>query len=254
MEIGLDYMHMRSRAQRYGLRWAGTAIVLAGLALVLAGGIYYGHIFWLRAELDSYAAQREDVAAIEGISVQTDGNRSATVAPLALQGGAFLERIDELEFIPVPAAGAAAPGTQPAARRLSISSLGIDAKIDGIGVTGESIVNYASGMSPTGQLATSANPGEQGAMWFFGPAGSGSNGFGSLTDAHLSLNRGEDLLIIVSNGSQEFLYLGTHTDVIGASELQLSSTDRATVHLAVPVPTGLYDHFLVLSGELVGMR
>jgi hypothetical protein len=26
------------------------------------------------------------------------------------------------------------------------------------------------------------------------------------------------------------------------------------VHLAVPVPTGLYDHFLVLSGELVGMR
>ena len=54
-------------------------------------------------------------------------------------------------------------------------------------------------------------------MWFFGPAGSGSNGFGSLTDAHRKLNQGEDLLIIVSNGSQEFLYLGTHTDVIGAS-------------------------------------
>ncbi len=254
MEIGLDYMHMRSRAQHYGLRWAGIAILLVGMALVLAGGIYYGYIFWLRAELGDYAAQRQDVAVIENVGAQSDAAEGVTVSALTLPAGTYPEQIEQLGFIPMPSDAAAALGTQPPATRLSIPSLGIDARPDALSVTGESIVNYASGINPTGQLATSANPGERGAMWFFGPAGKGANSFGGLTKAPELLVDGEEVLLVVGNGSQEYLYLGTHTDVIHSAALRLSSTDRATVHLVVPVPTGLYDHFLVLSGELVGMR
>ena len=254
MEIGLDYMHMRSRAQHYGLRWTGIAILLVGMGLALSGGIYYGYIFWLRAELGDYAAQRQDVAVIENVGAQSNAAEGVTVAALTLPAGAYPEQIEQLGFIPMQSDAAAALGTQLPATRLSIPSLGIDAKSAALRVTGASVVNYASGINPSGQLATSANPGERGAMWFFGPAGKGSNSFGGLTKAPELLVDGEDVLLVVGNGSQEYLYLGTHTDVIHSSALQLSSTDRATVHLVVPVPTGLYDHFLVLSGELVGMR
>ena len=254
MEIGLDYMHMRSRAQHYGLRWAGIAILLVGMGLALSGGIYYGYIFWLRAELGDYAAQRQDVAVIENVGAQSNAAEGVTVAALTLPAGAYPEQIEQLGFIPIRSEAAAALGTQLPATRLSIPSLGIDAKSAALRVTGASVVNYTSGINPSGQSATSANPGERGAMWFFGPAGKGSNSFGGLTKAPELLVDGEDVLLVVGNGSQEYLYLGTHTDVIHSSALRLSSTDRATVHLVVPVPTGLYDHFLVLSGELVGMR
>ena len=254
MEIGLDYMHMRSRAQHYGLRWAGTAILLVGMGLVLAGGIYYGYIFWLRAEVGDYAAQRQDVVPIENVEAQSNAAEGVTVAALALPAGSYPEQIEQPGFIPMQSDAAAALGTQPPATRLSVPSLGIDARRESLSVTGASIVNYASGINPTGQLATSANPGERGAMWFFGPAGKGANNFGGLTKAPDLLVDGEEVLLVVGNGSQEYLYLGTHTDVIHSSALRLSSTDRATVHLVVPVPTGLFDHFLVLSGELVGMR
>ena len=254
MEIGLDYMHMRSRAQHYGLRWAGIAILLIGISLALAGGIYYGYIFWLRAELGDYAAQRQDVVVIENVEAQSNAAEGVTVSALTLPAGAYPEQVEQLGFIPMQSDAAAALGTQPSATRLSIPSLGIDAKSASLSVTGASVVNYTSGTNPSGQSATSANPGERGAMWFFGSAGKGSNSFDGLTKAPDLLVDGEDVLLVVGNGSQEYLYLGTHTDVIHSSALQLSSTDRATVHLVVPVPTGLYDHFLVLSGELVGMR
>ena len=254
MEIGLDYMHMRSRAQHHGLRWAGIGILLTGIGLVLAGGIYYGYIFSLRAELDDLAAQRQDVALIPGTARDATATEANTVSALALQGPAHRDQILEMGFIPLMADQAAAPGTQTPATRLTLGTLGIDVKVDETHVTGASLVNFASGINPAGTSEAIANPGERGSTWFFGPSGKTAGSFAGLTKAPEKLAAGEAVFIAVSNGSQDYLYLGTHTDVVKSAELQLSSTDLATVHLAVPVPAGLYDHFLVLSGELVGMR
>ena len=249
MEIGLDYMHIRSRAEHYGLRWTGIALLLVGLGLALAGGSYYGYIFWLRFELDDYRAQRQDVTPLVESAATAAADGSVMVRELALPPGVYDERAAGMEFTPLSGAAGAAPGSLPAATELRVRDLNIKVSVDEL----QSAKAYAMDAIAAGQRDGFANPGEQGAVWFFGPAG-GSYGFSNLRRAPHYVDGREGLPIIVSNGEQDYLYLATHTDVIPASDLVLSSTDRATVHLAVPVPDGLYDHFLVLSGELVGMR
>ena len=254
MEIGLDYMQMRSRAQYFGLKWAGIALLLGGIILVVAGVAYYGHLFWLRAGLDDYAAQHPEATLLEGAATAADAAGGVTVAALALPAGAHAKQLEELGFTAMPANAAWPVGIQPAATRLIVPALGIDVKLKDTSVTGGAIAKYASGNNPVGYLAVSANPGERGAMWFFGPATKGAAGFSSLTGAAERLAKGEDVLILVNNSSRSYLYAATHTEVIKSEELRLNSTGRATVHLVVRVPTGLYDHFLALNGQLVGVK
>ena len=254
MEIGLDYMQMRTRAQHYGMRWSGIALLALGVVLVAAGLFYYGHLFWLRSGLDDYAVQRQGVTVAEPNESVPSGADGVTVTALTLPEGAFAEQAAELGIELVRAADAAAVGTLPPAVSVNVPALGVHARISELTVSENTIVNFASGLSPVGHVETSANPGERGATWLFGPAGKGAAGFGGLTRAADVLKENENLVITVENGTNEYIYLSTHTQVISASDLQVTSAERSTVHLAVPVPSGLYDHFLILNGELVGVR
>ena len=254
MEIGLDYMQLRTRAQHYGMRWSGIALLALGVVLVAAGVFYYGHLFWLRSGLDDYAAQRQGVAVAEPNESLPSGADGVTVTALTLPEGAFAEQAAELGIDLIRAADAAAVGTLPPAVSVKVPVWSVDAKISQLAVSENTIVNFASGLNPVGHVETSANPGERGAMWLFGPAGKGAAGFGRLTGAADVLKENDNLVITVENGTNEYIYLATHTQVISASDLRLTSAERSTVHLAVPVPSGLYDHFLILNGELVGVR
>ena len=253
MQIGLDYMQMRSRAQYYGLRWAGILLLAAGGALFAAGIAYYGYIFWLRASVDDFAGRAHNATLLEESPRGADGGIGAS--SVSLPEGAYDGRVKELGYTRMPSSAAWPIGTQPPATRLVVPGLGIDVKLDELRVTGSSIASFASGDNPAaGYSAISANPGERGAMWLFGPAGKGSHTFSSLTRSAELMENGKEVLLFVNTGGQNYLYAATHSEVVNAGELRLNSTDRATVHLVVPVPSGLYDHFLVLSGELVGVK
>ena len=253
MQIGLDYMQMRSRAQYYGLRWVGISLLIAGAVLCAAGIAYYGYLFWLRSSVDDYAARGKGTVLLEASPQGTDNG--VGVSSVSLPPGALDHRTAELGFTPMPSSAAWPVGTQPPASRLIVPGLGIDVKLDELGVTGSTIVSYASGDNPAAGYSTiSANPGERGAMWLFGPAGKGSHSFGSLTRSGELLEGGKNVLMFVNTSGQDYLYAATHSEVIPASALRLNSTERATLHLVVPVPSGLYDHFLVLSGELIGVK
>ena len=255
MEIGLDYMHIRSRAEHYGLRWAGIALLLVGIGLALAGASYYGYIFWLRFGLDDYNAQWQGQVELRADAPAADADGRAIVRELALFSAVGAERAAALGF--TPTAGAA-PGELTPARELRIAALGIKADLGELLSTSELIARYATEAMSAGQMEELANPGELGALWFLGPAGGGGDSFSGLKDAPDSLAAGGEIQIITTNGEQDYLYLATHTDVIPADDFSIPTAeldpDRATVHLAVPVPDGMYDHFLVLSGELVGVR
>ena len=252
MQIGLDYMQMRSRAEYYGLRWTGIGLLLAGAVLCAAGLAYYGYLFWLRASVDDYAARSPVAILLESSPQGGDGVGASSVS---LPAGTYAERVTELGYTPMPSSAAWPVGTQPPANRLIVPNLGIDVKLNELTVTGSSIAGYASGDSPAAGYSTvSANPGERGAMWFFGPAGQGAHGFSSLNRSGELLEDGREILMFVNAPGQNYLYAATHSEVIPAPALRLNSTDRATVHLVVPVPAGLYDHFLVVSGELVGVK
>jgi hypothetical protein len=253
MQIGLDYMQMRTRAQYYGLRWAGISLLAVGGILAAAGIAYYGYLYFLRAGLDDYEALRQDATLVEAAPSGTGGGTGASI--VSLPPGAHSQRLAELGYTEMPSSAAWPVGTQPAAARLILPALGIDAKLDAVSVSGSSIARYGSADNPAaGYSSVTANPGERGAMWLFGPAGSGVRSFGSLTRAPSLIIQGEELLMFVNTSELNYLYAATHSEVVPATDLRLNSSDRATIHLVVPVPDGWYDHFLILSGELIGVR
>ncbi|CAI7991327.1 hypothetical protein GBAR_LOCUS701 [Geodia barretti] len=254
MQIGLDYMQMRTRAQYYGLRWAGIALVAVGGILAAAGIGYYGYLYSVRANLDNYEALRHDATLIEAAAPTGKGGGTGA-SIVSLPAGVLSQRMADLGYTDTPSAAAWPVGTQPPPSRLIVPTLGIDAKLDEVSVSGTSIANYASGDNPAaGYASVTANPGERGAMWLFGPAGSGVRSFGSITRAPDLITRGDELLMFVNTSDRDYLYATTHSEVVKATDLRLNSSDRATIHLVLPVPNGWYDHFLILSGELVGVR
>lgn len=254
MEIGLDYMQIRTQAQHYGLRWAGIGLIAAGTLLIIVGLAYYGNIFWLKSTVGDYAAKRSDVVRPPSSAAPQSPSSGQIVAALALPPGSYNEAVERLGFTPLGPNDASDLGTLPNAERLIVPELGINVKMSHTDVTGASILNSAKGKDADNISVVQANPGERGALWFFGEAGQGANTFGGVQTAPELLEEGEDILMFVSNGSQVYLYAATHTDVIAADEMHLSGSDRSTIHLTVPVPPGLFDHFLVLSGELVGVK
>lgn len=254
MELGLDYMQIRTQAQHYGLRWAGFGLLIAGVFLVIVGLAYYGNLYWLRSNVDDYAAKRQDVERLPASQAPRAPANGEVVSALGLPPGTYADSVGRLGFTPLTPTDGHPLGTLPPAQRLIIPELGINVKTSQAGLTGGSVLNASKGPEPTGLDVVQANPGEKGALWFFGEAGQGASHFGGLQDAAELLTDGEDILIFVDNGSDVYLYAATHTDVFPAADLRLSGSDRSTIHLTVPVPSGLYDHFLVLSGELVGVK
>ena len=254
MQIGLDYMQMRTRAQYYGLRWAGISLLAVGGILAASGIAYYGYFYFLRATLDDYESLRQDATLIKAAApAGTAGGTGVSI--VSLPAGAYAQRVQELGYSEMPSAAAWPVGTQPPASRVIVPSLGIDARLDQVSISGSSIANYAAADAPAaGYASVTANPGERGAIWLFGPAGSDVRSFGSLTRARHLLTEGDELLMFVNTSDRDYLYAATHSEVVKAGDLRLNSSDRATIHLVVPVPKGWYDHFLILSGELVGVR
>lgn len=253
MQIGLDYMQMRTRAQYYGLRWAGISLIAVGGILAAAGIAYYGYLYSLKASLDGYETVRQDATLIQAANADDADGTGASI--VSLPEGAYSQRLEELGYTEMPSSAAWPVGTQPRASRLIVPALGIDATLDEVSVSGDSIARYAAAGNPAARYpSVTANPGERGAIWLFGPVGSGVRSFGNLTRAPRLITEGDELLMFVNTSERNYLYAATHSEVIPAADLRLNSSDRATVHLVVPVPNGWYDHFLIVSGELVGFR
>ena len=247
-------MQIRAQAQYYGLRWAGIGLLIAGISLVIVGLAYYGNLFWIRSNVDNYAAQRQDAQPLPASAGLQAPDGARIVTPLALPPGTYDDAVTGLGFTPLGPSDAQPLGTLPPVERLIVPQLGINAKMSQGGVSGAAVLAAAQGNLGEGLDVVQANPGERGALWLFGDAGQGAHNFGGLEKAGDLLEKGEDILIFVDNGANAYLYAASHTDVIPADDLRLSGSGRSTIHLTVPVPSGMYDHYLVLSGELVGIK
>ncbi len=162
-------------------------------------------------------------------------------------------------FTPVNLNDLAYDSILPSATRLMIPSVGIDSSVNELQILEfRGSRAYETPSNTIGHIPETANAGERGSSWFFGhtesPIGGEGSVFSNLGNIAEKLRNGEDVFIIADNGLQQFLYRVTSSEVVHQEDLSLYDTGEATIHLVSCVPRWVYDHRLVVTGELVAQK
>ena len=145
------------------------------------------------------------------------------------------------------------------ATRIIIPSINVDSAIKELAILdlGGSRA-YETPANTVGHIPATANAGESNSSWFFGHTESPTLGEGSvffnLRDIPDKLRLGEDVYILADNGQRQYLYRVTSSQVLHQRELRLYETGLATIHLVSCVPRLVYDHRLIISGELIASK
>ena len=174
--------------------------------------------------------------------------------PLAYQTKILLQGFTPVEPGSAPPAGALA-----AATRLIMPSIGIDSTITELEILnlGESRA-YETPDRVIGHIPETANAGEAGSSWFFGHTESPTLGEGSvffnLRQVPGKLQNQEDVYVITETGQTQYLYLVTSSQVVHQDDMALYETGQSSIHLVSCVPRLVYDHRLIVTGELVGQK
>jgi len=179
--------------------------------------------------------------------------------PLSFEPAYYREDTLLRGFIPVATGQVQPVHSLTPATRITIPSINLDSAIRELAILdlGGSRA-YETPANTVGHIPATANAGEANSSWFFGHTESPTLGEGSvffnLRDIPDKLRRGEDVYIITDNGEHQYLYRVTSSQVMHQSELRLYETGLATIHLVSCVPRLVYDHRLVISGELVATK
>ena len=243
---------------------AGSELMseLAGLGEELAGGDAAtsdaNEATYLAATLSGMPASaiaRQRLYPGELLGARSWGN------PLAYEPPAYVAQTLLRGFTPVHPSQAYPLGSQVAPRRLIlIPDLAIDSQVTPLRILslGDSRA-YETPQNAVGHIPESANPGEQGSAWFFGhlesPLLGGGSVFYDLPKVPGLLRQGKEVYIIADSGTRQYLYQVTLTRVVHQDDLKLdSTTDQATIQLVTCVPRLVYDHRLIVTGQLVGVK
>ncbi len=179
--------------------------------------------------------------------------------PLSYESASYRERILLQGFNAVDLDQVLAVNSGSAATRLIVPSIDVDSGIDELAILdlGGSRA-YETPANTVGHIPETANAGEAGSGWFFGHTESPIQGEGSvflnLSKIPGMLQNGEDVFVVTSNGERQYLYRITSSRVVPQEEMALHDTGQATLHLVSCVPRLVYDHRLIVSGELIGVK
>ena len=118
-------------------------------------------------------------------------------------------------------------------------------------------LEYETPKNVVGHIPETANAGEDGTAWFFGhlesPIQGEGNVFARLPELPDLLRRGK-VYATVENEEATYLYELTASRVMHEDELVVFDAGEAGISLVTCVPRFLYDHRLVVTGELVGLK
>ena len=151
-------------------------------------------------------------------------------------------------------------GTLPHATRILIPSIDVDSAIEPLAIVdlGDSR-QYETPKHVVGRIPRTATPGEIGNAWLFGhlesPIMGEGNVFQRLPDIPRILKDGDPVYVsLLNDDGDEFLYQVTETEVVYKDDLELYQTEDSTVTLVACVPRLIYDHRILVTGKLVGIR
>ena len=179
--------------------------------------------------------------------------------PLRYEPDSYIVSTLIKSFRPIGPNDVAAVGTLPAPTRIILPSVGVDSEVTGLRVLdlGDSRA-YETPKHVVGYIPEAASPGENGSAWFFGhlesPIAGEGNVFYNLPKIPDQLRDGQDVYAVVENETASYLYRITETRVVHQDDMKLYDTGGPTIHLVSCVPRFVYDHRLIVTGELVGVK
>jgi LPXTG-site transpeptidase (sortase) family protein len=155
-------------------------------------------------------------------------------------------------------------GDNALAHRIQIPMLRLDSDISDLAILdlGDSRA-YETPNNTVGHIPGTSNPGERGNGWFFGhlesPIRGEGNVFQRLPEIPELLRNyvetGDDpVYISLTSADGEYLYVVTATQVVHQDDLRLNDSDDAAVTLVTCVPRLVYDHRLLVTARLVGIK
>lgn len=145
------------------------------------------------------------------------------------------------------------------AREIRIPAIDVDSPIKDLKVIdlGDSRA-YETPKNLVGRIPTTAQAWEVGNAWFFGHLESPIKGEGSvfknLPKIPDMLRNGEPIYVNIVAEDGEYLYQVSETTVVHQDDLRLEDTDDATITLVACVPRLKYDHRILVTGKLVGVK
>jgi LPXTG-site transpeptidase (sortase) family protein len=273
MDAGYDWLLIRSHLRRPIFGVPGLFLLLGALLLV-GGGAYYGYAYQARSQLDELnvilspsgigdlALERRKLATTIASQQLFPGESLVATSwsnPLTYVPSFYAKQILLDGFMPIDLNTSLLLGSQIAPQRITIPEIRVDSDVTALQIleVGDSRA-YETPKNTVGHIPESANPGEIGSSWFFGHLESPMMGVGAVF-SHLPvipsmLRNEDDVYIITDNGIRQFLYKVTSTKVVHENELELYDTLESTIHLVTCVPRLVYDHRLVVTGKLVGVK
>ncbi len=248
MIAGYDYLILRDGMRRFWnrARIVGLSLVITGGVLIGVGAAYYGYASSARADLDSY-----QVPSAGSTSVQ---EAPSSIPEVSLYSGQLPDGfvlVNVFEDNPLPSTSSATT--------ISIPAIDLEAGIVELSIQdlGERRA-YQTPSHAVGHIPETANAGENGQAWFFGhtesPILDEGSVFMSLQEIPDNLRAGKNVHIITDNGSEQFLYRVTGTRVVHEDDLTLEEDGGPSIHLVSCVPRLVYDHRLIVDGELIARK
>lgn len=174
---------------------------------------------------------------------------------MALNEVALLRSFTTTGGVGVPVSGVGAKNFV----RLIVPSIRIDA-----GVKELEVVNlndsraYKTPRHTIGHIPTSAKPGEIGNGWYFGHLESlirgEGNVFANLVDIPDLLHNGQKVYVVGETQNHQFLYVVLSTDLVHEDQFRIYESDDSRISLVTCFPKLRYDHRLIITASLVGIR
>ena len=163
-------------------------------------------------------------------------------------------------FVSVGSTQGAPRGDSPDAAQIRIPSINVDSEIKTLEIIdiGDSR-QYETPKHIVGRIPNTSNPGELGNGWLFGhlesPIRGEGNVFQRLPEIPALLSAGDPVYVsLLNKDGDEFLYQVSATKVVHQDDLALYDTDDSTITLVACVPRLVYDHRLLVTGKLVGIK
>ncbi len=243
-------------------KWLGLTSFLVGLALLVASIGYFSLSVFSRSELIRLEYQ--------GNESKLNSKTNKNIHPIYWTNPRWADmsyipdntNVELIKgFIPIDVSTLpSSVGTAPIPSKLSIPSIGLNSPIKELEVVQ---VNKASAWETpkhiAGHIPSTSRPGEKGILYLFGHLHSPVKGEGSVFRDLIRipelLESGREIYVVVENQYKvSFLYKINQTTVVHEDAFVLDDSDKSMITLVACVPKYVYDHRLLVSGDLIAIR